>query len=82
MIYGFGVGVKYNAIIDGRRRELFDAVPPGQLDTRIDELTTFTATIRTCSMSQLNEWYELYSSVIKVPRKKRNIIEALQDHDD
>lgn len=84
MIHGEGVGGKYNVIMEGRKAELFKGVTPATYDAKVDELMVFKDMIRNCDMSQFNEWYELYKDNhhVVVSRRRRGIIEDLQDHDD
>lgn len=84
MIHGEGVGAKYHVIIEGRKSELLRGVTPATFQTKTDELMEFKQMIRQCNMAEFNEWYEIYKETFKpLPeRRRRTIVEDLQDHDD
>lgn len=61
MIYGDGVGGKYNVIIQGRKRELMMKTANLQeIEKRIDLLNEFREHVQHCKHSEFEELYQLY----------------------
>lgn len=71
MLYGEGVLGKYSVIISGRQQELYSSVPAQERHTIANQLDQFKTTIRSCSMREFNEWYEIYKDAYAIPERKR-----------
>ena len=72
MIHGIGVGVKYNTIVDGRRRELVQQHGDGT-PVMVLKLSEFITEVRNSNKQDFDMWYQLYSGTPTIARKKRHV---------
>ena len=70
MIHGPGVQIKYSAILEARRTEIF-AVKNEDESVKLAKLLAFQDELRNGTIEQFNEWYEIYKDTI-ITKPKRD----------
>jgi hypothetical protein len=60
MIHGPGVQMKYGAIVEGVKAEIFAGIPASQREQKNQEFVAFLDKIRNGTLEEFEEWYQLY----------------------